>query len=231
MAGRLTRFLKLEGPHRRAEEQSPVANVDRFAPEAPRAPGSGIAIDEEPAGAQPFLRCARCEMDNTRFATTCANCGAPLHTPEQELYNRQLWQKRRAEAAAEAEAVKKMHEPPPPVDGELVQERLRAQDPRYAMGEILAREVADREEARLAWMVGGMSVPFGVRAVAAMPTRWRWWVGGALSLWLLGTGLAALSTHHPAPMWLFFGTLAVLLALFTPPRPYRRRYWWTNGWW
>ena len=231
MAGRFTRFLKLERPHQRGEQQSPVANVDRFAPEDRRAPGSGIAIDEEPADAQPFLRCARCEMDNTRFAETCANCGADLHTPEQELYNRQLWQKRRAEAAAEVEAVKKMHQPPPPVDAELARETMRAQDPRYALGEVLAREVADREEARLAWMAGGMNVPFGIRALAAMSPRWRWRAGIAVALWLAGTGLAALRTHHPTPMWLFFGTLAVLLALFTPSRPRRLRYWWSSGWW
>ena len=165
MADRFSRFLKLERPHQRGEQQTPVVNADRFAPEEQRTPGSGIAIDEEPADAQPFLRCARCEMDNTRFAATCANCGAQLHTPEQEVYNRQLWQKRRAEAAAEAEAVKKMHQPPPPVEAELARERLRAQDPRYTLGEVLAREVADHEEARLGWMGGGMNVPFGIRNI------------------------------------------------------------------
>ena len=231
MAGRFTRFLRLERPHQPGEQQSPVANPGRFAPEEPRSPGSGIETDEEPADAQPFLRCARCEMDNTRFAQQCLNCGAPLHTPEQELYNRQLWQKRRAEASAEQEALRKMHQPLPAADPELVRQGLRAQDPRYALGEVLAREVADREEERLFWMTGGMSgVPFGVRAVMAMPPRWRWRVGVALAAWLTGTGLAALRTHHATAMWLFFGTLAVLLALFTPSRP--RRFWWSSGgWW
>src|SRR5207248_1655233 len=120
-------------------QQTPIAHPARFAPEERRAAPSGIETDEEPADAQPFLRCAQCEMDNTRFAERCANCGAPLHTPEQDLYNRQLWQKRRAEAAAEQEALRKMHEPAaPPV-----------RDARYALGEALAREVADSEEARL----------------------------------------------------------------------------------
>ncbi len=231
MAGRFTRFLRLERPHQRGEQQTPVANAERFAPEEPRAPGSGIETDEEPADAQPFLRCARCEMDNTRFARQCANCGASLLTPEQELYNRQLWQKRRAEAAAEQEALRKMHQPPPPLDPEVSRERLRAQDPRYALGEVLAQEVAEREESRLSWMGGGMGgVTFGVRVVMAMPPRWRWRVGGAIALWLGGTGVAALRTHHPTATWLFFGSLAVLLALFTPARP-RRRYWWSSGWW
>ena len=222
MADRFSRFLKLERPHQRGEQQTPVANAERFAHEEGRAPGSGLTTDEEPADAQPFLRCAQCEMDNTRFAQRCSNCGAALLTPEQELYNRQLWQKRRAEATAEEEALRRMHQPPP--------EQLRAQDPRYALGEVLAREVGEREEARLSWMDAASGVPFGIRAVAAMSSRWRWRAGCAVALWLGGTGLAALRTHHPVAMWLFFGSAAVLLALFTPARP-RRRYWWTNGWW
>ena len=239
MAGRFTRFLRLERPHRPGEQHTPVASPGRFAPEEDRPPGSGIDTDEEADDVQPFLRCARCEMDNTRFAQKCANCGAPLHTPEQELYNRQLWQKRRAEAAAEQEALRKMHEPPR-LDGdaalarevgeELARQRLRAQDPRYAMGEVLAREVAEREEARLLWMGGGSNVPFGVRAVVAMTPRWRWRAAGITALWLGGTGLAALRTHEPVAIWLFFGSLAVLLALFSPAR--RRRFWWSDGgWW
>ena len=226
MAGRFTRFLRLERPHQRGEQQTPVANPARFAAEEPRAPGSGIETDEEPADAQPFLRCARCEMDNTRFADRCANCGTSLRTPEQDLYNRQLWQKRRAEAAAEREALEKMHQPA--LDATV--ERLRPDDPRYALGEVLAREVAERESARLLWMGDTTLVPFGVRAVVAMPVRWRWRVGIATACWLGGTGIAALATHRPTAMWLFFGTLALLLALFTPSRP-RRRYWWSSGWW
>ena len=225
MAGRFTRFLRLERPHQPGEQHTPVANPARFAPEERRAPASGIETDEEPADAQPFLRCAQCEMDNTRFAERCANCGAPLHTPEQDLYNRQLWQKRRAEAVAEQEALRKMHEPAAP-DGAV----RPVHDPRYALGEALAREVADREEARLSWMSAAVDVPFGIRAVMAMAPRWRWRVGLALAAWLTGTGLAALRTHHATAMWLFFGTLAVLLALFTPSRP--RRFWWSSGgWW
>ena len=224
MAGRFTRFLRLERPHQPGEQQTPVANPARFAPEERRAPASGIETDEEPDDAQPFVRCAQCEMDNTRFADRCANCGAPLHTPEQDLYNRQLWQKRRAEAAAEQEALRKMHEPAA-LDGAV----RPVHDARYALGEALAREVADREEARLSWMSSDGSVPFGIRAVMAMPPRWRWRAGGAIALWLGGTGIAALRTHHPTAIWLFFGSLAVLLAFFTPAR---RRYWWgSRGWW
>lgn len=224
MAGRFTRFLRLERPHQPGEQHTPVANPARFAPEERRAPASGIETDEEPDDAQPFVRCAQCEMDNTRFADRCANCGAPLHTPEQDLYNRQLWQKRRAEAAAEQEALRKMHTPVATDGG-----AQPVHDARYALGEVLAREVAEREEGRLSWMSGAVDVPFGIRAVMAMSPRWRWRAGVAVALWLGGTGVAALRTHHPTPMWLFFGSLGVLLALFTPAR---RRYWWgSRGWW
>jgi len=240
MAGRFTRFLKLERPHRPGEQQTPVASPGRFAPEEERPPGSGIETDIEPDDAQPFLRCARCEMDNTRFAQKCANCGAPLHTPEQEVYNRQLWQKRRAEAAAEQEALRKMHEAPRlsgdaelarEVGAELERQRLRAQDPRYALGEVLAREVAEREESRLLWMADGSYVPFGIRAVIAMSPAWRWRAAAITAAWLGGTGLVALRTHEPVATWLFFGSLALLLALFSPSRR-RRRFWWSDGgWW
>jgi hypothetical protein len=240
LAGRFTRFLRLERPHRPGEQHTPVATAGRFAPEEDRPPGSGIETDEGADDEQPFLRCARCEMDNTRFAQQCANCGAPLHTPEQELYNRQLWQKRRAEAAAEQEALRKMHERPRldsdaefarGVGAGLERQRLRATDPRYALGEVLAREVADREEARLAWMTGASGVPFGIRAVMALSPAWRWRAAGIVALWLGGTGVAALRTRQPVAIWLFFGSLAVLLALFSPPRP-RRRFWWSDrGWW
>jgi len=44
MAGRFTRFLRLERPHERGEQQTPVANAERFAPEERRAPASGIEL-------------------------------------------------------------------------------------------------------------------------------------------------------------------------------------------
>jgi hypothetical protein len=232
MAGRFTRFMRLERPHRPGEQHTPVANADRFTPEEPRAPGSGIEIDEPPGDEQPFLRCAKCEMDNTRFADRCSKCGATLHTPEQDLYNRQLWQKRRAEAQEEREALQRMRQPAP--DPQLDPERLRATDPRYGLGEVLAEQVRRREEDKLSWMTGTTGtpgVPLGVRIAMAMTPRWRWRVGAALGCWLGGTGAVALRTHHPTATWLFFGTAILLVLLFSPARP-RRRYWWSpNDWW
>src|SRR5438105_669904 len=221
MAGRFIRFLGIERPHAPADQQSPVVHPTRFAPEEPRPPGSGIETDEEPADAQPFLRCARCEADNTRFADRCTNCGAALHTPEQELYNRQLWTKRRAEAAAEQQALADLRAPKPPID-----------EARRQLGEQLALEVMQREEARIGWMQGGGFVPFGVRLVMAMPVRWRWGALAVVTLWLGGTGIAALQTHRSTPIALFLGSVFLLLALFSPSRPRRSRWWWSNGnWW
>jgi hypothetical protein len=235
MAGRFTRFLRLERPHQPGEQRTPVAHAERFAPEEPRAPRSGIETDEEPADAQPFLRCAKCEMDNTRFAQRCVNCGAPLHTPEQDLYNRQLWNKRRREAEAEREALRRMHEPAPPPDPEVARQQMRDADPRYALGETLAEQVLQREENKLFWMTGGMTsysiVPLGVRIAMALSPAWRWRVGIAILCWLCGTGTVALRTHHPTAIWLFFGSVVLLLLLFSPARP-RRRFWWSSGdWW
>jgi hypothetical protein len=240
MAGRFTRFLRLERPHQPGEQHTPVANPERFNHEESRAPVSGIETDEEAPDAQPFLRCAQCEMDNTRFAQRCTNCGAPLHTPEQDLYNRQLWQKRRREAQAEQEALRRMHEPAPataPSEPESARQRLRETDPRYAMGEMLARQVMQQEQDKLFWMTGmssyGSFVPLGVRMALAMSPAWRWRIGVALLCWLCGTGTVALRTHHPTPMWLFFGTIVLLLLLFTPSQPrWRRRSWWSStDWW
>jgi len=221
MAGKFSRFLGIEKPHAPGEQQSPVVHPTRFAPEEPRAPGSGMETDEEPADAQPFMRCARCEADNTRFADRCTNCGTALHTPEQDLYNRQLWTKRRAEAATEQKALEDMRAPKPQLE-----------DARRQMGEQIALEVAAREEARFGWMQGGSFVPFGVRLVMAMPEGWRWGSLAVVVLWLGGTGVAALQTHGRTPTSLFFGTLVLLLAMFSPSRPRRTRWWWSDGsWW
>jgi hypothetical protein len=234
MAGRFARFMRLERPHQPGEQHTPVANAERFAPEKSWPPGSGIEIDEAPADEQPFLRCAQCEMDNTRYAQHCSKCGAALHTPEQDLYNRQLWQKRQAEAQAEHEALQRMRQPPVTPEPGLARQQLPKSDPRYALGEVLAEQVRQREEDKLSWMTGTTgypAVPLGLRIAAAMPSRWRWFSGSALLCWLAGTGAVALWTHHPTPTWLFFGTVILLVLLFSPARP-RRRYWWSqNDWW
>jgi hypothetical protein len=78
----------------------PRASAERFRP----APERGLDTAALPEGAQPFTRCARCEMDNSVYARACQNCGADLETPEQRNFNEQYWARRQAESRAEKAA-------------------------------------------------------------------------------------------------------------------------------
>lgn len=118
------RFKHLErGRSGGPEAVTPVQGQDlsRFgapapvaAPEGPAAPTSAQArfspveerleLEVMQPGEQPFLRCAMCAHDNTRFVEVCAKCGAPLHTPAQRAFNEQFWSARLAEAATEQQA-------------------------------------------------------------------------------------------------------------------------------
>src|SRR5207302_8606034 len=134
-------------------------------------------------------------MDSPRCAKGGSNRGATLNTPEQEHNNRKFEQKRRAEAQAEGEALQWMREPAPPArDPEVARQKLRETDPRYALGETLAREVLKREEKKLFWTSDWSGVPLGLRIATAMPARWRWRVGVALLCWLGGCGAVSLRT-------------------------------------
>src|SRR5207245_3697896 len=94
MAGRLTRFIKLERPRR--PDEAPHHEV---APTAPfTGPPSGMALEMD-HGEQPFLRCPRCEADNTRYADRCVNCQAPLVGDDVRAWNERLWAERQAPGA------------------------------------------------------------------------------------------------------------------------------------
>ena len=96
MAGRLTRFLKLERPRRPDEApHHEVATTARFT-----GPPSGMALEMD-HGEQPFLRCPRCEADNTRYADRCVNCQAPLVGDDVRAWNERLWAERQAQRARE----------------------------------------------------------------------------------------------------------------------------------
>src|SRR5205814_1094863 len=71
--------------------------IERLRAERKERYASGMEIAEQAPEAQPFLRCAICEADNSRFAEKCMNCGAPLTTDEQRTYNEALWAARRAD--------------------------------------------------------------------------------------------------------------------------------------
>jgi hypothetical protein len=132
---------------------APGAPLPEVAPSTPSTQFGGPSdapvgfADEEPAGAQPFQRCAHCEADSNRFAERCQNCGANFDTPEQRVFNERLWAQRVEETRQ--------------IEAELAeQHRLKAEaqqlaESQRAMGEQLAREVYQREQARLHWMEPG----------------------------------------------------------------------------
>ena len=66
----------------------------RFAPDAP-----SIALAERETSTLPFRRCAECQVDSHRMATTCQHCGASLETAAQRAYMEQV-----AQALAQAKA-------------------------------------------------------------------------------------------------------------------------------
>jgi hypothetical protein len=147
----LSRFHRLERS-RRAEEPARQTTGERFRaiePLAPLpAPHAGdlarFAPPAEPplqlqarADAQPFVRCPSCGVDSPLGARRCA-CGTGLDTLEAVAFNTALWDRHREEVARhEAERTRTRNE-------DLADAR-REQDERRALGEALAREIAERE--------------------------------------------------------------------------------------
>jgi hypothetical protein len=203
-AGTAERFEGVERPGPSPEApRSSGADLDRFGPEPP----PRVELLETAPGRQPFKRCMRCGMDHGVFATECSGCGASLDTPAQRAFNEALWAGRREEAAREDLATAEL---------EAAQERARAELPaaRRAMGEQLAREVADRERSRLGagdgpwgggWPSGDADSPLGLRLLRALPD-WRWQLGAVLATLAVLGGLAAAGlAGHP------FALLAAIL--------------------
>jgi hypothetical protein len=263
---RLRRFLNIERPRPPGEENAPAEADERFrrvegpgaAPAEPAVPESAtdrfrpppersLEVAEPHEGEQPFRRCARCEMDNARFAEACQNCGADLGTPEQEAFNTRLWARRRQEAAEEARGL-----------AERAAERERMAAEERQARQALAIEMARMEAGRVE---GEMDRAWGRERWG----RWRGWGqdpassydpdspwGGppraALGLRLLRAirnpllRIAVVAVAVAVPVLLialgprgggmrFAGMmiLVVLLALMSPPGwRYRRRGFW--GW-
>ena len=218
MAGRLTRFLNLERPHQPGEKQPApheVATKARFTGEP-----SGM-VTEPDFGEQPFLRCPRCEADNTRFAQRCINCSAPLGDEEARAFNERLWAERKAVRVQEEVA----HQQKRLSEAELVQQNRM-------LGEALAREVGERERERLggfSWGSGGYSdaTPIGIRLLSLLPsTQSRIIAGaGAAVTFIAAAGLALGGHGHPRLQLAGFIVGLLLLLLFTPNMPRRRRWW------
>jgi hypothetical protein len=217
MAGRLTRFLNLERP-RKPGDAPPheVATRQRFTGEPS---GIGLRIDN---GEQPFLRCPRCEADNSRFERRCMNCQAPLDTADVRAWNEQLWAQRRAQAEQEQAAVAAQKA------GSATPQQLLEQN--RMLGEALAREIGERERARLSWWSTEYdpSTPIGVRLMSLLPsTRARVIAGLIVAGLFIGGAALAYAGPRQSPLRIAGFVLdVVLVILFSPNVPRYRRWWW-----
>jgi hypothetical protein len=138
-----TRFEGLETQRPQAAPADagppPEPGASRFEPPVAKE----LALEQRGEADQPFVRCARCEADNTRFTQVCERCGAALDTPEQRVFNDALWAERREQQAteeAELEATR------------AVREEASVQDAvaRRAYFEALAQQVGRQTRERLA---------------------------------------------------------------------------------
>jgi hypothetical protein len=207
MAGRLARFLRLEQAKTGAGPAHELATAARF-----RGEPSGIALEPD-FGEHPFLRCPRCQADNTRYAERCQNCQARLTGEDVRDWNARFWAARQP-AEVEKPARKAAQLPTP--------------DAQRLLGEAIAREVGERERARLSWW-GSESMPdatpAGMRLLAMLPTRPARVMVAAVALAAFAAGaLAALdASHRPALRGAGLLMSLLLLVLFTPNPPRRRR--------
>lgn len=147
----LSRFQRLERSRREGEptRQTTGERFRAIEPLAPLpdarsgdlarfAPPAEPALQLEPrSDAQPFVRCPSCGVDSPLGARRCA-CGTALDTLEAVAFNTALWDRHREEIAHhDTERVRARNE-------DLADVR-RVQDERRALGEALAREIAERE--------------------------------------------------------------------------------------
>ncbi len=207
------------------------ASVERFRP--PAEPSLDTVKEDD--AAQPFIRCMRCETDNSPFARACSTCGADLGTREQQVFNERLWEQRKKEKELEdREAAVR--------EKEREAEAAATEQARRAMATEMAREVAERERARMGpeygrwggggspwgggWDRPGDPTPYGVRLLRLVKNP-AWRIGAVVISVLVPLLLVVFGGRsggaRVAGMLLF----VVLAALFSPPgyRYYRRRFW------
>jgi hypothetical protein len=218
---------------------TPTAGAGRFLRPDLRAPD----VAPVPAGAQPFVRCQRCETDASLYATRCETCGEPLDTPAQRAFNERLWAERRRVAGEEQRAL---------AETRAAREKaeVEASKARREMGELLASETARRERDRLdlegsrdgwgggwgrdrrgGWGSGGWGDdswdggdprPLGLRLLALV-TNPRWRIGIAVGA-LVGALLAGFLAFRSGSLLGVYAVVGVFAVLFSPRR--RRRRWW-----
>ena len=225
MAGRLTRFLNLEKARKPSDTPAHgIATRARFSDEPP-APAaeesfraereaqlrSGIEVEAGSAAEQPFFRCPVCEGDNTKYAVKCINCQGRLDSDEVRSWNARLWKERRKERAQEPA----VRPPPPPA----VQQQL---------GELLARQVAQTERARMGWNGDSRDrTPLGMKLLELIPDpNLRFAAAMGMVAAFFGSGLVAfVAKGHPALQAVGTVVAVALLILFMPNRRRRSRWW------
>ena len=174
----LSRFQRLERS-RRAEEPARHATAERFRvieplASIPETQGGDLARFVPPvepplelqqrSDAQPFVRCPSCGVDSPLGTRRCT-CGTALDTLEAVAFNTALWDRHRQEVAQhEAEQSRSR--------GEQLEDALRREEQNRALGEAIAREIAEQEgmgqSARLARVAGTVLV-LGALAVVLVP--------------------------------------------------------------
>jgi hypothetical protein len=217
---RRDRFLKLERARPdRGDGNDPVpsSSTDRFRPP----PERPLETAEERRGAQPFTRCASCQMDNTVYAASCQNCGAELDTPAQRAFNERLWAERQAQAEAERREI---------AERERVRQSEAAEQARSRRE--VAEHMAEMEKARtereygdglseggpVAGPVGGTT---GMRLLRMLPG-----LGWRIAAACLGIGIPLLLLLFGRGQLQMAGMLllGLVIALFSPMRRRTRRW-------
>jgi hypothetical protein len=218
-----------------------VAAAAPPADDAPPAGASGTERFREPParapdvatpapGAQPFVRCYRCETDNSVYAERCSTCSAELDTPEQRRFNETLWADRQQEAQRLEDEVRRLRE----ASAKAEEEAYRA---RRQMGELIAREVGRRERdrfdghdetwgrGRTGWETGGPIErdrrPIGLRLLLSIqdPGRRLLAIAAVISVFVFLLAAAFMSPALGSLLWVAI----FLFAVFFAPRNRRWR--------
>jgi len=201
-------------PEGSAPPTVPSTSTDRFRPP----PERPLETADPRQDAQPFTRCASCQMDNTIYAPACQNCGAALDTPAQRDFNERLWASRRTEAEAERRMA-----------ADREQERQREAAAQARQRRELAEELARQEKVRIdeqygdgtAGGVGGASGTAGMRLLRLVPgAGWRI----ALAAVAIGIPLLLLLFGRGRAQFAGMALLGILIALFSPGRRRPRRW-------
>jgi hypothetical protein len=215
---RRDRFLKLERARpggAEAPDSIPSSSTDRFRPAVERP----LETAEDRTGAQPFVRCMDCQMDNTVYAATCQNCAAELDTPAQRAFNERLWKERQSQAEAEKRAL-----------AEREAARQRDAGDQARMRREVAEEMARREKERIDDQypegplgTGRFARPdtVGMRLLRQIPgTGWRI----ATAVLAFGIPLLLLLFGRGQPQVVGLILIGVLVVLFSPSRRRDRRW-------